>query len=302
MNQTLVETFNKNHFRPIRKIIFTSQGQAVIEYLLVLIVIVAIAVGLLYQFNGAFSRWASAYFGSYYACLLETGELPGISGSGGDSGICSQLYEKFSFTGGVPPRRDGSTGGGGGRGRRESPPPKPSSASESDSRNNKSGQASYVRAESGRSNSSSKNSFGSGSNSNRENQNQSRLKRESAREKKINTGSTEISLSSSLLAGGSEKQKIRISRIDNRYFLSQNFDQDRDQKISLSSKGDVMSAGNQKNDKIRINRKVAQKEQFIEDNEMTFGSFFRFLIIAAIIIALVVLLGGQGLQISKSWE
>ena len=39
-----------------------------------------------------------------------------------------------------------------------------------------------------------------------------------------------------------------------------------------------------------------------QDSPMTFGNFIRFLIIAAIIIALVVLVGGQMLQVGKSMD
>ena len=38
------------------------------------------------------------------------------------------------------------------------------------------------------------------------------------------------------------------------------------------------------------------------DTEMSFGDFLRWLLIAAIIIAIVFFLGGQALQIGKSWE
>ncbi|MCB0363229.1 MAG: hypothetical protein KDD35_10925, partial [Bdellovibrionales bacterium] len=124
----------------------SESGQAVVEYLLVLVITVAIAVGLLYQFNGSFARWATSYFGSYFACLLETGELPGIGGAGGDSGICSQLYENFSFAGGVPPSpRIGSGGSGGGRNRPQSPRPTPASEGSIDSRRSSSGGANYAR-------------------------------------------------------------------------------------------------------------------------------------------------------------
>lgn len=55
-------------------------------------------------------------------------------------------------------------------------------------------------------------------------------------------------------------------------------------------------------ERMKITRKPAKADQTIEDEEMTFGNFLRIIIIAGILIALFVLLGGQALQLSKSWE
>ena len=59
-----------------------EKGQAVIEYLLILILVVSIILGILYQFNDAFKKFINGYFGDYIACLLETGELPSLGGMG----------------------------------------------------------------------------------------------------------------------------------------------------------------------------------------------------------------------------
>ena len=62
-------------------------------------------------------------------------------------------------------------------------------------------------------------------------------------------------------------------------------------------KKDQASASTDK--RIRLIRRDVAKSQEIVDEPFSIGNFFRLLIIAAIIIALVVLLGGQALQISK---
>ena len=59
---------------------FRSQsGQAVIEYVLVLVIVVSILTGILFQFSSAFRTYTKALFGDYISCLLEAGELPGSS-------------------------------------------------------------------------------------------------------------------------------------------------------------------------------------------------------------------------------
>lgn len=54
-----------------------ESGQGTVEYILVLIIVIIIALTLLYRFNGAFKKYTEAFFDGYIACLLETGELPG---------------------------------------------------------------------------------------------------------------------------------------------------------------------------------------------------------------------------------
>ncbi len=51
-----------------------------------------------------------------------------------------------------------------------------------------------------------------------------------------------------------------------------------------------------------INRKVASSDVKDEETKMGFGDFMRWLLIAAIVIAIVFFLGGQALQIGKNWE
>ena len=89
-----------------------SSGQAVLEYLLVLFVTVAIILGLLYQFNSGFKVFLDNFFGDYIACLLETGELPSLGAQGPGPKECSPPQFSFnaeSSTGTSP----GDSGSGG---------------------------------------------------------------------------------------------------------------------------------------------------------------------------------------------
>ena len=106
---------NRDKLTP-RRLLRSQSGQGIVEYLLVLVVTVSILLGAIYQFNSAFKSWAQSYFGDYLTCLFETGELPIIDGTPGDSGECNSLFKPFSFTGGRSyAGANGSGGGNGGR-------------------------------------------------------------------------------------------------------------------------------------------------------------------------------------------
>ena len=87
----------------------SQSGQGIVEYILVLIVTLALILGLLWQFSDAFRAWANNYFGEYLACLLETGELPSVGGMGGVAGTCNRYFEPFSIANGRPPRSSPSS-------------------------------------------------------------------------------------------------------------------------------------------------------------------------------------------------
>lgn len=86
----------------------SQRGQATVEIILVLMVTVLIALGLIYRFNTAFKKYTTDMYGSYYRCLLETGELPG-TGS-----VCGDKQARFNIANGRDLLRDGSGGSGGG--------------------------------------------------------------------------------------------------------------------------------------------------------------------------------------------
>ncbi|MBX9766618.1 MAG: hypothetical protein K2X47_05045, partial [Bdellovibrionales bacterium] len=56
-----------------------QKGQASIEYVLVLVIVIMIGLGIVWKFNSAFRQFASSYFGQYLDCLLANGELPSIA-------------------------------------------------------------------------------------------------------------------------------------------------------------------------------------------------------------------------------
>ncbi len=123
-------SFRVNGARHFRIKVACQSGQAVAEYILVLLVAVILILTFLWLFSGAFKAWANNYFGDYLTCILETGELPNISGEPGDSGQCDQFFEPFSLKNGRPLILN--AGGGGGNNNQNAPGPiatrKPSAA------------------------------------------------------------------------------------------------------------------------------------------------------------------------------
>ena len=84
-----------------------DRGQATLELVLVLLVGVLIALGLIYRFNTAFKKYTIEMYGTYYRCLLETGELPG-TGS-----VCRDKEVRFNIANGRDLVKDGGSGGSG---------------------------------------------------------------------------------------------------------------------------------------------------------------------------------------------
>lgn len=266
----------------------SQSGQAIVEYLLVLVVSVSIILGGVYQLNSAFKAWANSYFGNYLACLLESGELPSISGTGGDSGVCNQLYEPFSLANGRPliPKSDSSTQTGvsaskhGQAGERERGPAGTRVSSSG------SGLGFGSRRSSGSGGFGSGKTFGANK------------KSDSAY-----TGST----SPSNYGGGYSSLNRRLDtsvrhRVSDRFSLKNGTDREARRKAAPSvSKPEERAAG--RGPRLRVNGQALKKAvKDGADSNLTLPNFLRYILMAAILIALIMFLGGQALQISKSME
>lgn len=270
--------------------LFSNQkGQAVTEYILVLVVVVAIILGGMYQLNSAFQVWANNYFGEYLTCLLETGELPSIGGSPGDSGICNDFFKPFNFAEGRPSNVPPITG--------EPGTPTDSKPETRGGGENGGGARESVGARSrvGGSGSSFSRRSRAGGGSERS-QNIGRMQKNRAKY----TGSTESSVPGGAGSASSWRgdQRVQYVKIERSRVVDLKEDDEEANKGTSSVKKD---GGSQEinSGRIKLNRRDVAKTQEVEDEPFTIGNFLRILIIAAIILALVVLLGGQALQISK---
>ncbi|NJL25411.1 MAG: hypothetical protein HC902_09695, partial [Calothrix sp. SM1_5_4] len=91
-------------------------------------------------------------------------------------------------------------------------------------------------------------------------------------------------------------------RLDNRFaFDDSRENQTRRQVAAVSKKDGSENAG--KNRRVKLRQKELKKDfQEAADTGFTIGNFLRYLLIAAIVIAILVFLGGQTLQIGKSMD
>jgi hypothetical protein len=271
-----------------------QRGQGLLEYILILFFILAIIFGGIYAFNDAIKVWANNYFGDYLTCLLETGELPTIGGDPGDSGICDQFFKPFSLSDGRPYKTmtDGPM----------SNPSGANSAKGANGSNRAVNESSARRSSSGGSGGSGRSGSGNGAFGNSQNANAENggAGAEAKKENGTYTGSNETE------NYGGFGNRVRGSRGPEGGQLSRGFyvqmpKDEKEKPPGYAASGSRNDSGFNTPRKVAL--KPAQKPEYIPPDEpFTIGSFFRFLVIAGIIIAIVFLLGGQLLQISKNMD
>ncbi len=282
----------------IRKIFADSKsrvneaGQAVVEYILVLLITVSLILGVLYQFNDAFRSFLDSYFGDYIACLLETGELPALGGQGPNQGECNTGFGQFSISQGrpkIPPSNSsgnnssGSNGGG--------------SGSSSDSASNSRLRPSSLSSSGGSGNAES---FGQRGNANRPSVQS--VAGPQNNEDPTGFGDNNSSASEGSVGRGRQvRKKIIVLGED---YLS---DKEKNPSDKVVAKGKKTKKESEISNlkQARFPLSVPQAKQAlpeIDGKGFSFAFFIKFLLIAAIIIALLLFLGGQAMQIKKSWQ
>ena len=98
-------------------------GQAVVEYILLCVVVLAIVMAAKKMFK-TLDDGINNYIGGYIACLMEYGELPSLGVKNnelkkhmaGTGKKCEAKFEEFTFSDGRPPTGGGGGGSGGGGG------------------------------------------------------------------------------------------------------------------------------------------------------------------------------------------
>ncbi len=77
------------------------------EYILLLVIILSVALADSAALFKPFDKWARNYIGEYIFCLLDEGELPSL---GGESTVseCNANFDNYTFGEGRPPRSGGS--------------------------------------------------------------------------------------------------------------------------------------------------------------------------------------------------
>ncbi len=284
-----------------------QSGQAVLEYILVLVITVSIILGIMHQFSDAFGGFLDKYFGDYIACLLETGELPALGGSGASEALCQSPMQDFDISAGKAlvqsgNNGSGSSGDGGGSGNDTSSSGSDSGGSDSDSSgsNNRNLRPNRVGNGAG-----SSNADGLSANAQKGRPGQFKQKLNSGgpgQNKNKNVGFGE----SGGQIGGPGGKTFRSKRI---IILGESYlSDDEKKKKKMASSSETKEKKGSNSDVLRtpVQKLEIKKSRHItsEDNSkgFNFGFFIKFLLIAGIIIAIVIFLGGQGLQIKKSWQ
>lgn len=274
-----------------RSSLSNEQGQALLEYVLVLVVSVALVMALAYQVFTPFRDFLKSYMGDYIACLLETGELPSLGNDATQEMLaeegCDAKFEGATLAGGRPPNSSGSGSKSGEK----------NGASKSDSGDSSGGGGGG--------------SPGSSSSSNGRNLLVSSMKKKTATEVGAPTGKvTEIPLAD----GGSKFYNRKdswnegpVNRGDKSTYVGIAGLTDEEKKKQARKEEATRGIAMGENfapapKKIPIKKPEPKPEVEAADEPFTFGNFFRFLLIAAIVIALIVVLGSQALKIAKSQE
>lgn len=290
----------------MKKSQFTSglpneRGQAALEYVLMLVIIVALIIGLTSQIIKPMDAFIKNYMGSYVQCLLEMGELPTVGSEDTtleDEG-CNARFQAGTWARGRPPNGSGSGGSSSGNG----------SGSDKDGSGSKSGGSGSDGSGSGGSSGGTyagSQSRGGSRFMNRGRRPSSGVESGGAAQGKV----VEIALEGGGSGGffrGSSGGSYGPRAAKTRSVAITGLTEAERKKLEKKSNGEGKASivtGEQLTPPVK---KLAVKKPPVktfekEEEPFTIGNFIRILFIVAIILALVVFLGGQALQMSKSFE
>jgi hypothetical protein len=242
---------------------------------------------LMTQIFKPFQAFVQSFMGDYLGCLLETGELPNL-GISDPNDECKFTFNKVAGSNTSSSRSSGSG----------------SSSSDSSSSSSKSSSSS----------SSSSNSSYAGSNSRAGGSNSisnSRTPKKGVDGAGQNGKVVEIALegggAGSYFASKNGNSYEVVGRRVASVPLSGMIDADRkklEKRGDSGAKSTLVPGEGLNTPPKKIAVKPQEKKTLVlsEDQPLTFGNFIRWLFIAALVIALVIFLGGQALQFSKSSE
>lgn len=276
-----------------------ESGQGVVEYILLLFFVAAIA-SILAVALGPVKKQIDFMLADYFYCLIDEGELPGQGDQ--SSSECQQEFSNTASALSTGSKRSEAKNDSKAQTQEKSSTNAEKSTSTDTRRNRRSGQdgsdggaggpirlagannnANSNQGSRSRTSSAPSNIDGSGGNSSK-NQGNNYLSGASAQIIVLSNKNVQASG----LAGMLDEERKRIER--------------RDRKVVVGS-ADEGSGGSRKAKRLLIKpieRKVAEDDS--ATNGFSFGKIFRIIFIIAIIIAIVMFVGGQLAQINKSME
>ena len=115
ISTSIWRTVKNLQFFNYKKRILNRNGQAVVEYMLLVVITIALILGLKNVFSNV-NDFMNAYIGDYVVCLMEYGELPelGVGDSdqkkhtSGSGRSCNERFANFNFASGRPPIGSGA--------------------------------------------------------------------------------------------------------------------------------------------------------------------------------------------------
>ncbi|HEY8269800.1 MAG TPA: hypothetical protein VIG33_02860 [Pseudobdellovibrionaceae bacterium] len=271
--------------------LLSHHGQAVVEYVLMLVVSVAMVMALGYQIFKPFQAFLKSYMGDYIQCLLETGELPALGNPDSqallEDASCNAQFQAATLSGGRPSKSANSA----------NPNQELQSKSASESSSSQGGGG----------------GGGSGPSPSSRGGNLlvSSMKKKNATESKggLDNKVTEISLAEksqfyNRKNSYSSDAALLAAKTTQVGIAGMTEDEKRKQERKEESRRTVASGENMGPPlkKIPIKKPEVKTSGEIEDPPFTFGNFLKFLLIAAIVIALIVVIGSQVLKVIKSQE
>lgn len=276
----------KKKSREFKDLVGNRQGQAIIEYILILVVSLSLVLTVSVQIFTPLKFFLKDFMGTYVQCLLETGELPAMGGTSkikDDS--CTATWKKARQSAGLSPESAQNSS--------QSSSSKNSSEKEGDSNGSNAG-------------------FYAGSQSRKSPFfNSSQKRGGSADSSKAGGKSVSIALNNSdadsFFRATRTLGSASSSRNNKKIMSVSDLSEDERKKIKKQEPKVpriVASGENFSKVKQKFIVKPPPAKVFLdkEDEPFSLGNIFRILFIVAIVVVLVLLIGGQALQLSKSWE
>jgi hypothetical protein len=269
----------------------SQSGQALVEYVLLLAVAVTLILGLMTQIYRPFGDWLNNYMGAYLECLLDAGELPTFGQNAGE-GVCASEFKAFTPGSGRPPdpnaRRNGSND-------RDREPQAQRERIRNANEDGGGGSGASNSGGSGRSNRSFSTGAQGGADGLGSQGDQVMVERlPRSRFFRLSSGGSGSAVNSAASGSGGEVMTVPLGQTRGR---------EKKKEKKLQVQADVGAGNNSAAKKLTIKpteRKTASTEEDIE--KWSFAQYLKIAVIVAIIIAIVLFLGGQILQISKSME
>lgn len=258
-----------------------QKGQGIVEYILLIVIIIAMALAISARLFKPFNDWAKNYIGDYIYCLLDEGELPSL---GGEDTIeeCDKGFDAFTAGSGRPPSSNGEN----------------SSSRTNSSRSGRAGAGDVVSAQRrGRSGSALGEGFDNGG---------------GGRNNVVDLGSAGPSSQrsnrfyTSYGSGSSGPQRV-VQYYGLTGLMAQEAERikKREEKITTVARTETQQGfarGKAKKILIDPPKPRAAVDPDFGDTSIPWGEWLRSLLIIVIIIVLVLFIAGQMMQISKSME